>query len=130
MKIIFAADRSIYKIDMKCKQCAISCVGGDTLNQYQRQFNECNRDFDLLFSTDTGDVDFYRRIIERGHIYETGYPRCICWKNNDGQQNCECSRQALVYLYSQLLPDREIVIETIQTVRYGAESCIFRIILE
>lgn len=117
-------------MDMKCKQCAINCVGGDTLNQYQRQFNECNRDFDLLFSTDTGDVDFYRRIIERGHIYETGYPRCICWKNDAGQHDCECSRQALVYLYSQLLQDREIEIKTIQTVRNGAESCIFRIILE
>jgi len=117
-------------MDMNCKYCAISCVGGDTLKQYQKQFNECNRDFDLLFSTDTGDVNFYRRIIEKGHIYETGYPRCICWKDDDGQGKCECSRQALIYLYSQLLSDRKVVVETIQTVRSGAESCMFRIILE
>jgi hypothetical protein len=32
-------------------------------------------------------------------------------------------------LYSQLLPNREITVETIQTVRMGAENCRFRIIL-
>jgi hypothetical protein len=112
-----------------CKQCAIDCVGGDTLKQYQKQFIECNRNFDLLFSSDTGDDDFYRKVIEAGHIYETGYPRCICWKNDDGNGQCECSRHALVFLYSQLLPDREISVETIQTVRGGAGSCVFRITL-
>lgn len=117
-------------MNTSCKQCAIDCVGGDTLKQYQKQFNECNRDLDLLFSSDTRDDDFYRKVIEAGHIYETGYPRCICWKNDDGKKQCECSRQALIYLYSQLLPDREITVETIQTVRNGADSCIFRLTLE
>ena len=115
-------------MDACYKQCAIDCVGADTLKQYQKQFDECNKDIDLLFSSDTGDEDFYRRVIEAGHIYETGYPGCICWKNDNGQGKCECSRQALIYLYSQLLPDKEITVETIQTVREGAENCIFRII--
>lgn len=121
-----------YKKDMNinCKQCAIDCVSEDTLKRYTKQFNECNRDFDLLFSSDTGDDDFYRKVIEVGHIYETGYPRCICWKNDDSKEQCECSRQALIFLYSKLLPDRDITVETIQTVRNGADSCIFRIILE
>ena len=114
---------------MEYKQCAVYCVGGETLEQYQKQFDACNHDFDLLFSSDTGDADFYRSVITAGHIYETGYPRCICWKNADCQDPCECSRQALIYLYSQLLPDREITVETIQTVRMGAENCRFRIIL-
>ena len=113
-----------------CKQCAIHCVGAETLMQYQKQFRDCNGDFDLLFSCDTGDEDFYRRVIEPGHIYETGYPRCICWKSEDEQKGCECSRQALIFLYSQLLPDKEIAVETIRTVRTGAESCAFRIVLK
>ena len=116
-------------MDINCKQCAINCVGGDTLKQYQKQFDECNHDFDLLFSSNTGDEDFYRRIIEPGHIYETGYPRCICWQNDDGKDKCECSRQAIIYLYSQLLNNSEITVETIQTIRTGAENCRFRIIL-
>ena len=116
-------------MDMSCKQCAVKCVGGATLKQYREQFDACNQDFDLLFSRDTGDEDFYRKIIEPGRIYETGYPRCICWRNDNGEDHCECSRQAILYLYSQLLPDREMTVEAIQTVRTGAESCQFRIIL-
>ena len=116
-------------MDNHYRQCAINCVGKDTLMQYQNQFEACNHDFDLLFSTPTGDSDFYRTVIEPGHIYETGYPRCICWQDDHGSDKCECSRQAVIYLYSQLLPDREITVETIQTVRTGAESCRFRIIL-
>ena len=113
---------------MSCdrRQCAIECVGGDTLKLYQKQFEECGKDFDLLFSTDTGDEDFYRKVIEAGHVYETGYPRCICWRPDD-QGQCECSRQALLFLYSQLLPEREITVKTMQTVRNGADRCIFRI---
>lgn len=112
-----------------CKQCAIDCVGGDTLKQYQKQFDQCNKNFDMLFSIDTEDDDFYRKVIELGHIYETGYPKCICWKQeSDGR--CECSRQALLFLYSQLLPNRNISVETVQTVRSGANDCVFRIIVE
>jgi len=118
------------KSDIDYRQCAINCVGEDTLTLYRKQYNDCNKDFDLLFSSDTGDEDFYRKVVEPGHIYETGYPRCICWKNDNGLNGCECSRQALVYLYSQILPDREITVETIQTVRNGAESCVFRIVLD
>ena len=116
-------------MDIDYKKCAVHCVGKDTLAQYRKQFDECGQDLDLLFSRDTGDKDFYRRIIVPGHIYETGYPRCICWQNDIGAEQCECSRQAIIYLYSQLLPGREIAVETVQTVRTGFESCKFRIIL-
>ncbi len=37
-------------MDINYKQYAINCVGGDTLKQYKKQFDECNQDFDLLFS--------------------------------------------------------------------------------
>ena len=116
-------------MSVSCKQCAIDCVGGDTLKQYLKQFEECNRDFDLLFSSDTGDDDFYREVIEQGHIYETSYPRCICWKADDGKDRCQCSRQALIYLYSQLLKTNDITVEMVQTIRNGADGCVFRIIL-
>ena len=113
-------------MEYNCLQCAVDCVGGDTLKQYQKQFDKCNKDFDLLFSSATGDGDFYRKIVEKGRVYETGYYQCICWKK-DGV--CACSKQALQFLYSNLLPDRKIVIETVQTICNGADCCIFRIIL-
>ena len=115
-------------MDIDYGQCAVHCVGGETLKQYQNQFDTCNHDMDLLFSSNTGDKDFYRSIIEPGHIYETGYPKCLCWQKAEGSDPCECSRQALLYLYSQLLPERKIIVETIQTIRRGADSCRFRII--
>ena len=112
-----------------CKNCAMACVGGETLMQYKKQLEECNGDFHLLFSTDTRDEDFYRKVIERGRVYETGYPKCICWKN-DELKDCECSRQALIFLYSQLLPNRKIAVEKMQTIREGFDSCKFKIIVE
>ena len=58
-------------VNNSCKQCAIDCVGGDTLKQYQKQFIECNRNFDLLFSSDTGDDDFYHRLAKAfGEVVE------------------------------------------------------------
>ena len=118
----------IRKMDINSKERAIHCVGKDTLAQYKKQFYECRCDIDLLFASDTGDEDFYRAVIEPGRIYETGYPRCIC-QRDDCNDTCECSRQALIYLYSQLFTDREIEVETIQTVKAGAQSCKFRIII-
>lgn len=115
---------------MEYRKCAIDCVGEAVLKQYQQQYNACNKDFDLLFSVDTGDTDFYRKVIEMGHIYETGYQRCICWKKDEDPNRCECSRQALIYLYSQLLPDKKVTVETIQTVHNGAENCVFRIVVD
>lgn len=109
-----------------CKQCAINCVGQYTLKEYEAQFRACNGDLDLLFSRDTGDDDFYRNVIEPGCIYETGYPKCICPKDDQHKQ-CECARQALLYLYSQLVPHREITVEAVQTVRGGGDRCQFRI---
>ena len=117
-------------MEHRCKQCAIDCVGGETLKQYLKQFRDCGENFDLLFSRDTGDTDFYRKVISPGHVYETGYPRCICWMAESAAQSCECSRQALLYLYSQLAPEKAITVETIQTVREGAQSCKFRIIVD
>lgn len=116
-------------MDTYHRECAINCVGAKTLNQYKRQLEACGGDVDLLFCTDTEDDDFYRKVIEPGRVYETGYPRCICWKNDGIDYSCECSRQALLYLYSKLLPGKEITVETVQTVRLGAESCKFRIII-
>lgn len=111
-------------------KCAMNCVGNDTLKQYKSQFEVCNKDFDLLFSSDTNDDDFYRKVIEPGHIYETGYPRCLCWVDSNNIDKCECSRQALLYLYSQLAPNKKITVETKQTIRLGAQNCVFHIRIE
>ena len=116
-------------MNFDCKNRAIACVGGETLMQYKKQLEECNGDFDLLFLSDTRDNDFYRKVIERGRVYETGYPKCICWKN-DELKDCECSRQALIFLYSQLLPNKKVTVEKIQTAREGFDSCKFKIIVE
>lgn len=111
-------------------KCAMNCVGNETLKKYKMQFEQCNQNFDLLFSTETNDDDFYRKVIEPGHIYETGYPRCLCWLDNNGKDKCECSRQALIYLYSQLAPNKKINVETKQTITKGAKCCVFHITVE
>lgn len=115
---------------MDYRNCAVDCVGEDTLHQYKSQFEACDFDRDVLFSVPTGDDDLGRRVIEPGHIYETGYSRCICWRPSCESAHCECSRQALIFLYSQLLPDKHISVETVCTVNQGAPNCTFRIVVE
>lgn len=112
------------------KTNAIKCVGDETLMEYFEQFHACNDDLDLLFSTKCSDEVIYRKVIEPNHIYEAGYPRCICWKNDNDPNRCECSRCAIEYLYSRLVPDKKLTVSIIHTVLNGANNCRFRIIVE
>ncbi len=40
--------------------------------------------------------------------------------------HCECSRQSILYVLEQLLPDKNISVETIETVLGGAKKCCFK----
>lgn len=40
--------------------------------------------------------------------------------------HCECSRQSILYVLGQLLPDKNISVETTETVLGGAKKCRFK----
>ena len=44
--------------------------------------------------------------------------------------HCECSRQSVLYIIGNSLPDKNISVEIIETVLGGAEKCRFKVTVE
>lgn len=116
------------------RPCAESCVKNYVLGIQQQQFNECGGDLDLQYERYGRSEFFFADIIERGHIYEMGYPRCLCPMVQSGYASspvhCECSRQSILYVLKTLLPDKKISVEKVHTVLSGAGECRFRATVE
>ena len=57
---------------------AINCVKDTVLPTQRQQFEECGSSLDAQYEK-YGDTDaFFATVIEPGHIYEVGYPKCVC----------------------------------------------------
>lgn len=113
------------------RACAIQCVK-DTVMPFMRQrCEECGGDIDLFFSQYEPTEYAFQRVVEKGHVYEMGYPRCLCYVHDAGitlsAAHCECSRQSILYVLHQLFPQKEFKVETIGTVLGGADRCSFRV---
>ena len=83
---------------MDCREKAVKCVNQYVLPEMRRQFKECGSSLDEQHKK-YGDTEyFFANIIEPYHIYEIGYPRCVCQKvqsEKEADPNfCECSRQS------------------------------------
>ena len=113
------------------RPCAVSCVQNYVLKEQQRQFAECNGDLDLQYERYGRSPYFFADIIERGRVYEVGYPRCLCPVPASGfacpAGHCECSRQSILYVLETLLPEKHITVESLHTVLTGAAECRFRV---
>lgn len=109
---------------------AINCVKDTVLLEQMRQFKECNCNLDEFYKQDDTE-SLFTQIIEPGHIYEVGFPKCVCAEvlsgNVKDSAHCECSRQSVLYVLENLLPDNKITVEKIETILSGAEKCRFRV---
>lgn len=116
------------------RPCAIQCVTAYVLGEQKRLFEEYHHSLDEMYEKNGRTEYFFADIIERGHIYEIGYPRCLCYMYEEGFANapihCECSRQSILYVYHELLPDKDIQVENLHTVLSGADECRFRVTIE
>lgn len=116
------------------KPCAAACVSYYVLPEMQRQFAECGNSLDLQYEKYGRTEYFFADIIERGHVYELGYPRCLCPMVAKGlasaPTHCECSRQSVLQVLHTLLPDKKISVERLHTVLTGAKECRFRVTVE
>jgi hypothetical protein len=110
---------------------AINCVKDTVLLEQKRQFEECGYNLDEQYKKYGNTEALFAEIIEAGHIYEIGYPKCVCPEVLSGKINnplhCECSRQSILYIIGNLLPDKNINVEMIETVLSGAKKCRFRV---
>jgi hypothetical protein len=111
--------------------CAEKCANGFVMKEMRRQFDECGGSLDEQYKKYGNTEYFFARIIEPGHVYEMGYPRCFCPMVASGFAksvvHCECSRQSIFYVLNNLLPDKEIEVQMLGTVLSGAEKCTFRV---
>lgn len=113
---------------------AVKCVNQYVLPEMKRQFEECGCSLDEQYRTYGNTEYFFANIIEPGHIYEIGYPRCVCQKaqseKDADSKFCECSRQSILYVYENLIPDKKVTVETIETALRDGSKCRFRVVVE
>lgn len=118
---------------MDYKTKAINCVKDTALPILMQWFRDCDSDLDKYCDT-YGETEFsFAKVIVQGHIYEMGYPRCLCPEACSGEKEatfCECSRQGMIYVLENMLPEKQIEVETIETVLSGATKCRFRVVVK
>lgn len=110
---------------------AVNCVKDVVLTELRRQFEECGCDLDKQYTKYNRSEYFFADIVEPGRVYEIGYPRCLCPQVDAGFVNapthCECSRQSILFVYQELIPDKSVRVETLRTVLAGDSECRFRV---
>lgn len=116
------------------RPCAENCVRTYVLPELRRQFEECGCDLDRQYAKYGRSEYFFADVVEPGRVYEIGYPRCLCPMVHaefvETPVHCECSRQSILFVYRELLPDRSVRVETLETVLSGAGRCRFRVTVE
>ncbi|NMP38565.1 MAG: hypothetical protein GX051_10695 [Clostridiales bacterium] len=118
------------------RPCAEGCVKRYVLAEQQRQFDECGKNLDLQYEKYGRSPYFFADIIEKGHVYEIGYPtaQCLCPMVSSGMAassvHCECSRQSMLCVLETLLPDRSITVELLHSVLTGEKECRFRVVIK
>ena len=115
-------------------ECAAQC-GKDALKYlYQNLFEDCNGNLDVFFSRLKEIKGVNGRVFESGCSYEILFESCNCDLHTEANMNsarlCECSRQSLLWVMEQLVPDRSLSIEKIETILGGAKQCRFSIRLQ
>lgn len=115
-------------------KCAQQCASDALKYLYKDLFAQCNGDLDKFFSRVNEQKDLDGKVIESGKIYELVFTKCGCPLYTDANiksnRLCECSRQSMIYVFENLVPDRKFKIECIETVLSGSNRCCHRIIFE
>ncbi len=115
------------------RKCAVNCVSNTVLPFLRARREKCGGDLDLFFSNQEDSEYSFQRVIEKGHIYEMGYPRCFCFMHNMGfaksKIHCECSRQSILFILHELFPTKDFTVDIVSTVLGGSDKCTFRVTL-
>lgn len=118
---------------MDYRNKAIACVKDTILPIQRKQFAECGS-LDEQYKRYGNTEWLFAKTIEKGRVYEVGYPACVCQDVISGKikdvSHCECSRQSILYIIENLLPNKKINVEIIETVLGGAKKCRFTVTVE
>ena len=110
---------------------AVSCVKDYVLPMQREIYEKYGGDFDKIYGEAMNNESYTGKVIESGHIYELGYPKCTCPKVLSGEvtnpEQCECTRQSILYILNQLEPKSIFEVEILDTILRGSEHCRFKI---
>ena len=116
---------------MGYKEEAIECVKDCVLPLHKQIYAKYNGDFDRIYSEGYNSRSYQGRVITPGLEYELSYLECSCPKVKCGlrtnPEQCECSRQSILYILSQLEPASQFQVRIVNTLLRGADRCTFRI---
>ena len=116
---------------MRYREEAIECVKDHVFQIHKQIYAKYNGDFDRIYTEGYNNKSYTGRVIEPGKVYELSYLECTCPKVKCGLRNhpqqCECSRQSILYILSQLEPDSHFEVRIENTILRGSDRCTFRI---
>lgn len=116
---------------MGYKEEAIECVKDCVLQLHKQIYAKYNGDFDRIYSEGYNSRSYQGRVITPGLEYELSYLECSCPKVKCGlrtnPEQCECSRQSILYILSQLEPTSQFQVRIVNTILRGGDRCTFRI---
>ncbi|MBQ1735158.1 MAG: hypothetical protein II038_09780 [Lachnospiraceae bacterium] len=114
--------------------CARRCSCDALKYLYRDLFNECKGDLDEFFNRVGEKKNVKGRVIESGKLYELVFTSCDCPLHTEfdvtSNRLCECSRQSMICVFRELIPDKEFDIECKGSILSGNKECCHRIILK
>ena len=125
---------SIEECSRLFSRCAQKCSCDALKYLYRDLFDECGKDLDKFFSRVCEKKDVKGRVIEPGKIYELIFTNCGCPLHTETGINstrlCECSRQSMICVFKNLVPERKFSIECMASILSGDSECCHRIVFE
>ena len=101
---------------------------------YRDLFEECGKDLDAFFERVEKNKNVKGRVIESGRVYELIFSSCDCPLHTEANirsnRLCECSRQSMICVFKDLVPDRSFTIECAGSILSGSDICCHRIVFE
>ena len=115
-------------------KCAYNCSRDALKNLYRDLFEECEKDLDRFFVRLEEKKNVKGRVVESGNIYELIFTNCDCPIHTEAgietNSLCECSRQSMICVFRELVPERRFHIECVKSILSGDEICCHRIIFD
>ena len=115
-------------------KCAYKCACDALKYLYRDLFVDCNRDLDEFFSRVEEKKNVRGRVVESGKVYDLIFSSCDCPIHTEAgiesNRLCECSRQSMICVFKELVPERRFHIECIKSILSGDEVCCHRIIFD
>ena len=119
------------KKDVNFQEEAIECVKYSVLPMHKQIYDKCKGNFDRIYAEAYNNKSYSGKVIVPGKVYELSYLECSCPKVKCGirscPEQCECSRQSILYILSQLEPNSIFDVQIVNTILRGSDRCTFRI---